>query len=161
MEILSYITGQKQRFKNNSSDEEIRNARRGYIQSDKIEVYEEKPKSISQRIGEAKQGFRNIIAKGKMIKEERREQQNERMTKKIEDLKIKTKLEKQKMQYEKYRQPSKLERISQGLQKLGGENNRNIPTGLKTKVPNSKKKNVIQQDNRTRNVFGGGNDPFS
>ena len=160
MGILSYISGQKQRFKNNSSEEEIRRARQGYVQSEHTEVYDYNiGKSIGERISNAKQGFRTTIAKGKIIKQEREEQKNQQITKEIQDLKLKTQLEKQKMQYEKYRQPTKLERLSQGLEKLGGGKTKNIPSGLKAKIPNSKKKNVIQQDNRPRNVFGGG-DPF-
>lgn len=154
MGILSLISGEKKKFSNHATPEEINQARKGLVQGD-IEVYETQKTSVGKMISNTKQKFRSTIAKGRMIKDERREAENIRLQKEYENLQLKNKVNKVKIQLERNKAPNALQRITGNLEALGGQ--RKIPTAARKNIPGSKKR--IYKDQEGRNVFGG-KDPF-
>jgi hypothetical protein len=118
---------------------------------------------ILSYISEQKDKFRQAKEVKAEVRYEQQKEELAHLKVRSGDLKRRGDMEKsiirEKAKIQSYAPPSTLERINQGLSKLGGGSTRRIPTGMKAKIPSSKKKNIIQQDDRPRNVFGGG-DPF-
>jgi len=163
MGILSMIQGEKNKFKNHSTDEEVRNARRGYIQGD-VEVYEDKPRTIGGIISGAKQSFREGKTKLRMKADELRERKAERTAKEnirlqseYENLRMKVKVNKQKIALERSRPPNALERLNSRLSVIGT----NRGTGAK-RIPQSDRRRISKARRvppNQGNIFGG-HDPF-
>lgn len=163
MGILSMIQREKNKFKSHATEEEVRNARRGYIQGD-VEVYEDKPRSIGGIISGAKQSFREGKTKLMMKADELRERKQERNAKEnirlqneYENLRMKVKVNKQKIALEKSRPPNTLEKLNSRLSAIGT----NRGTGAK-RIPQSDRKRISKVRRvppNKGNIFGG-RDPF-
>lgn len=164
MGILSLIQGEKNKFKSHATEEEIRNARRGFVQSD-IEVYEDKPRTIGEIISGAKKSFREGKTKLRMKADELRERKQERTAREnirlqneYENLKLKNRVNKQKVLLERNRPPNALERINSRLSVIGT----NRGTGAK-RIPQSDRRRISKAKrippSQGGNIFGGG-DPF-
>lgn len=162
MGILGIIQGAKTKFKNKASKEEVEDYRKTLVKGD-IEVYDKDKKTIGGMIQSAKSKFRSTKAKLEMMQDERREHQNAKMKKQIENIKLKNKLAKEKEALQK--------KTGKGLRAMLGQVN--VPTAQKGRFGgepfqgsssgnnSGERKNVVNdQTSDERNALGG-KDPFS
>lgn len=147
MGILNYINQQKKEFRNEEEKKRIKDFRQAAIKGE-IEIYEPEKKNIRNIITNAKQQFKDKKNKINLLIKEREEKQKEKLTQEYAKLKLQTQVEKQKSQLNKYKQPNSLERLTQNLNRMGGNNQ-----------PRTIKKNKKIFDKTPRNIFGG-RDPF-
>lgn len=156
MGILALIQGEKNRFKNNVSKEEVNNARKGLVQGD-VEVYDSHKKTVREMIQGAKNKFKNTKARIESMQDEHRIKQNVKLKSQYENIQLKNKVIKEKNKFSKEKfnaRELRNKKISKGLRMLtGGGNVPTVNQGRTSKAPEEKK------NQEGRNSFGGV-DPF-
>jgi multidrug efflux pump subunit AcrB len=121
MGILALIQGEKNKFKNNASKEEVNNARKGFVQGD-VEVYDSHKKTVGEMIAGAKAKFKTTKARIEMAQQEHIQKQNVKLKSEYENLQLKNKVNKEKLKLSELRN----KKISKGLRMVTG--GANIPT---------------------------------